>query len=139
MTTWRTVSNTARYHLVQWPLYAGLPWGVMAFSFAVNLIVATQTPVIHTGGLVTIYVWVFIGGLFSTYRSLPFGLALGASRSSYYLAILAPPVWLSSLPPSTGSPSPVCRPSSGPPADGAGTCTSSGWPTSSGERGTSPG
>ncbi|MBL7502610.1 ABC transporter permease [Frankia sp. CNm7] len=85
MTTWRTVTNVARYHLIQWQLYFLLPWGIMMFSFAVNLVVASQIPNTDTGGLATIYVWVFIGGLFSTFKSLQFGLALGISRRSYYL------------------------------------------------------
>ena len=84
-----TPVNIARYHLVDRLTYLALPWGVMVFSFLVNLAIATVVP--HsphgyfTGGLVTIYVFLLISGALSMTRSLPFGLMLGVSRRGYYL------------------------------------------------------
>jgi hypothetical protein len=84
-----TLVNVARYHLVDRLTYLALPWGIMAFSFAVNLVIAALVPAgpsgQYTGGLVTIYVFLFICGALSMTRSLPFGLMLGVSRRSYYL------------------------------------------------------
>lgn len=84
-----TYINVARYHLVQRVIYVVLPWGVLTFSFLVNLVGHSQTSnepnPNYTGGLATIYVFLFVGGLLSVARSLPFGLSLGVSRRSYYL------------------------------------------------------
>src|SRR5215831_5022063 len=84
----KTLVNVARYHLVDRLTYLALPWGIMAFSFLVNLVIATVLPSPqgdYTGGLVTIYIFLFVCGALSMTRSLPFGLMLGVSRRSYYL------------------------------------------------------
>jgi hypothetical protein len=84
----KALVNVARYHLMDRLTYAALPWGVMAFSFLVNVVVAAVAPPqqpIHTGGLVTIYAFLFICGAVSMTRALPFGLMLGVSRRNYYL------------------------------------------------------
>ena len=83
-----TLVNIARYHLVDRRTYLALPWGIMAFSFLVNLAIAAVVPSPqgnYAGGLVTIYVFLFVCGALSMTRSLPFGLMLGVSRRSYYL------------------------------------------------------
>ena len=84
----KTLVNVARYHLVDRLTYLALPWGIMAFSFLVNLVIATVLPSPqgdYTGGLVTIYIFLFVCGALSMTRSLPFGLMLGVSRRTYYL------------------------------------------------------
>jgi hypothetical protein len=84
-----TLVNIARYHLVDRLTYLVLPWGVMVFSFLVNLAIAAVVPPspdgYFTGGLLTIYIFLLICGTLSMTRSLPFGLMLGVSRRSYYL------------------------------------------------------
>jgi hypothetical protein len=40
----KTLVNVARYHLVDGVTYLALPWGIMAFSFLVNLAVAALVP-----------------------------------------------------------------------------------------------
>ncbi|HEX3947824.1 MAG TPA: hypothetical protein VHW47_08960 [Acidimicrobiales bacterium] len=93
MSTW---TNVARYHLVQRFNHLVLPWAILTFVFGVDVVILTLTPVGHTshryvGGLASFFVILFILGLQSVARSLPFGLALGVSRRSYYLgtALLA--------------------------------------------------
>jgi hypothetical protein len=97
VTAWPTVVNVVRYHLIQRLVYLVLPWVMLASSFAVNLVVSAETPAVRSGGLATIYVWIFIGGLLSTSRSLPFGLALGISRRTYYLGTAGLAVVLAAL------------------------------------------
>ena len=50
-----TLQNVARYHLVDRITYVALPWGTLAFSFLVNLVIASQVaPDVnsyYTGGL----------------------------------------------------------------------------------------
>ena len=84
-----TLVNVARYHLVDRLTFVGLPWGIMAFSFLVNIVIALLVPTaphgIYTGGLATIYVFLLVCGAVIMTRSLPFGLVLGISRRTYYL------------------------------------------------------
>jgi hypothetical protein len=84
----KTLVNVARYHLVDRLTYLALPWGIMAFSFLVNLVIAAALPGPqgnYTGGLVTIYCFLLVCGALSMTRALPFGLMLGVSRRGYYL------------------------------------------------------
>jgi|ERR1039457_4239836 hypothetical protein len=84
-----TLVNVARYHLVDRVSLVALPWGILAFSFLVNVVVSLSVPTgphgIYTGGLATIYVFLLVCGALSMTRSLPFGLMLGVSRHRYYL------------------------------------------------------
>ena len=84
-----TLVNVARYHLVDRVTFVALPWGIMAFSFLVNVAVSATVPTgphgLYTGGLATIYVFLLICGALVMTRSLPFGLMLGISRRTYYL------------------------------------------------------
>jgi hypothetical protein len=91
-----TYINVARYHLLQRLNYLVLPWAILAFVFGVDLVILAITPAgnsshRYVGGLASILVLAFVLGLQSVARSLPFGLALGVSRRSYYLgtALLA--------------------------------------------------
>jgi hypothetical protein len=83
-----TLVKVARYHLVDRMTFVALPWGILAFSFLVNVVVSLSVPTgphgIYTGGLATIYVFLLISGAMMMTRSLPFGLMLGVSRRSYY-------------------------------------------------------
>jgi hypothetical protein len=89
--------DVARYHLVQRLNYLILPWAIVGFIFVLNLfIIASVTSAgddsrHYVGGLGSIFVLLFALGVQSVARSLPFGLALGISRRSYYLgtALLA--------------------------------------------------
>jgi hypothetical protein len=86
----RTLINVARYHLVDRVPYVVMPWSLLAFVFAVNLVVVGVIPTgpnqnVPVGGLASFYIMTLVLGVLSTTRSLPFGLSLGASRRSYYL------------------------------------------------------
>lgn len=84
----KTLVNVVRYHLVDRINYVALPWGILAFSFLINLSIAAQLPAgqgNYTGGLLTIYAFLLVCGALSMTRALPFGLMLGISRRSYYL------------------------------------------------------
>ena len=86
MRTWRDV---ARFHLVVPWLVLGLPWAILAISFTVNLVIFAFVPQGHgahnyTGGVASIYVFFLVIGVSGIGRSLPFGLALGVSRRSFY-------------------------------------------------------
>jgi hypothetical protein len=96
-----TLVNVARYHLVDRLQYVGLPVGITLFAFLVNLAVFSVLPTEqaenYTGGLSTLYVFMFVCGTLSMTKSLPFGLALGMSRRSYYLGTVLLVLGLSAL------------------------------------------
>jgi hypothetical protein len=155
-----TPIKVVRYHLVNRVNYLVLPVAWLAFAFAVDLVIFALIPVNHqvltAHGLVQVHdtagrnAWglIAIGAVFvavgvqSISRSLPFALALGVSRRSYYAGTAITPGPRCSPPRSrsaTGCCSPCFRPLSGAPAGGESPCTSSGCRTSSTGRGTSPG
>jgi hypothetical protein len=76
-----TMINVARYHLVVQPvLIVTLPLATLAAAFAVNAASG------HTwrDGAATIFIMFFFLGVQRIGRWLPFGLALGATRRSFY-------------------------------------------------------
>jgi hypothetical protein len=92
-----TLVKVARYHLVQPYPYLVVTWGVVAFSFAVNIAIYALVPSDHpaaaagnvtdgryTGALSSLFIYFMVLGVQSIGRSLPFGLTLGVSRRSYY-------------------------------------------------------
>ncbi len=84
-----TPINVARYHLVQPTISVVLPWAVLTFVFVINLIIFSAIPISpgqvrDVGGLAALYIVVCLFGALIISRSLPFGLALGVSRRSYY-------------------------------------------------------
>jgi hypothetical protein len=80
--------KVARFQLADRTSYTALPWAVLAFDFAVWLALAASAAGHHaqipTGALAAIYLFFLIAGALSIFRSLPFALALGVSRRSYY-------------------------------------------------------
>jgi hypothetical protein len=73
--------KVARYHLVQPVLFVTLPWAALALVFAWNLARAGGT---FGGGLAIMFMLFFVMGVQRVGRLLPFGLALGATRRSFY-------------------------------------------------------
>jgi len=96
-----TLVKVARFHLVQPFQYLAMTWIIvalgLAFSVAVDAMHASGHPVgavvngsapdrvRYTGALAGFFVFFLVIGVQSIGRSLPFGLALGVSRRSYYL------------------------------------------------------
>lgn len=80
----------ARYLLLDRITYLVLPWAWAAFGFVLDVVIVQLTPAGHTshrwvGGLVGVFIVVFVLGIQSVARALPFGLALGVSRRTYFL------------------------------------------------------
>lgn len=77
-----TVIKVARYHLAQQPvLLVTLPLATLAFVFAID---AARGGNLYKDGLFTICIYFFAVGVQRIGRWLPFGLALGATRRSFY-------------------------------------------------------
>ena len=84
-----TQIKVVRYHLMDRSNYLLMPCSVTAFAFLVNLVIhAAVVPSSgsgsQSGGLIALCAWLFIPGIISVTRTLPFGFALGLSRRTYY-------------------------------------------------------
>ncbi|MGD0557564.1 MAG: hypothetical protein ABSA93_21615 [Streptosporangiaceae bacterium] len=95
--------NVARYHLVNRVNYLAIPWLWLGFAFVADLVIFAMIPVSHhlvptahgivqvqntsgryAGGLAAIVLIFLVLGVQSVSKSLPFALALGVSRRTYY-------------------------------------------------------
>jgi hypothetical protein len=84
------ILTVARYLLLDRTVYLVLPWawGVITFGLDVAIIkiATTDDSSNHwAGGLVAVFIVVFVLGVQAVARALPFGLALGVSRRTYFL------------------------------------------------------
>src|ERR1700689_2980670 len=87
MTTWIKV---ARAHLVGGTSFFVSPWLILALHFVVANVVnaATGGPKNgHSGEVFAIYVAFLAWGVIAVIRWLPFGMALGISRRSYFMGV----------------------------------------------------
>jgi hypothetical protein len=101
MTT-AAIGRVARLHLVDRFGYTWLVWGVLAFTFAVNVAIfavlpQTQPNGNYTGALVTIYVFMAVIGVQAATKFLPFAMTLGVSRRTYFVGTVALVVGLCAL------------------------------------------
>jgi hypothetical protein len=86
MNTWIKV---ARYQLTDRNMFVVSPWAILTLDFLIVLVVVASIPrnhsqVAYTGALASIYVVLLVAGAMNISRQLPFALALGVSRRSFY-------------------------------------------------------
>jgi len=86
MNTWISV---ARYQLTNRLGFAILPWAILALDFLIAVVIVGSLPSgpgqpRYAGALAAIYVVLLIVGATSISVQLPFALALGVSRRSFY-------------------------------------------------------
>ncbi|GIJ78550.1 hypothetical protein SAMN05443287_109106 [Micromonospora phaseoli] len=82
--------TVARLQFVDWPSVVAWPWGILALSFVINLaLFASMNENVDveptTGGLLSIYVVMFVACVSSITQDFPFAIGLGISRRSFYL------------------------------------------------------
>lgn len=67
-----------------------IPWMVMLSSFFINLIISlfVDKP-IYTGGISSIYIYMFVAGIVTLAQTFHFALGLGVSRKDYYIGTSA--------------------------------------------------
>ena len=85
MSTWISV---ARYQLTDRYVFVVSPWLILAINFLIEVIIVADYPGRHGqaayAGPGGIYVVLIVAGALSIARQLPFALALGVSRRSFY-------------------------------------------------------
>lgn len=84
--------HVVRISAVNWPAAVIYPWGILGLAFLVNLAIFAVVPVPDaggntTGGLVSIYVVVFVFYSQTTSNDLPFLLSLGVTRRRFFSAV----------------------------------------------------
>jgi hypothetical protein len=82
------VLRVARLQLIAWHNLVFWPWGILALSFVVNLLIFGSVQDARgswTGGLMSIYIVLLIGHLQLFSRGLPFALGMSITRRAYYL------------------------------------------------------
>ncbi|WP_037603386.1 hypothetical protein [Streptacidiphilus rugosus] len=88
------IVKVARCLLLDRVTYLVLPWAWAAFGFALDVVILQLTPAGHTGqrwvgGLAAAFLVMFVVGVQSVARALPFVLTLGVSRRTYFLGASA--------------------------------------------------
>lgn len=90
------IAAASRLHLISWHGLVLWPWGILLSSFLINVVIfaaigdqgqGQNTP----GGLVSIYIVVFVAFVQLVTQGFPFALGLSVTRRSFYLgtALLA--------------------------------------------------
>jgi hypothetical protein len=86
------VLKAARIQLVSWKTVIGMPWAVVATSFAVNVVVYAVTNVepSHrtTGGLVSLYGTMMFTNLVTVTQIFPFTVAMSVTRRAFVAATI---------------------------------------------------
>jgi hypothetical protein len=82
------VVKAARVHLVCWPAMVAWPWGVLASSLAINLLIQSLLdPATRSnggsGGLISIYCVVALWAYQTVSQVFPFALGMGVTRRAY--------------------------------------------------------
>jgi hypothetical protein len=87
MNTWISV---ARYQLINRLGFVILPWAILALDFLIVLLIFVGVQAVghhqavYNGALASIYIVLLVVGAGSIAQQLPFALALGVSRRSFY-------------------------------------------------------
>lgn len=67
-----------------------IPWLVMLSSFFINLIISLfLNEPIYSGGIASIYIYMFVAGIITLAQTFQFALGLGVSRKDYYMGTSA--------------------------------------------------
>ena len=71
-----------------------IPWLILLSSFLINLVIGyflrnVEDSGITTGGLMSIFVYMFFAGLFVLYQTFPFALGFSVRRTDYFLGTTA--------------------------------------------------
>jgi hypothetical protein len=84
------VLKAARLHLIHPLVILGIPWVVVAISFAINVAIWSLTPAGEqdggfTGGVLALYITVLVVYVQAVTQLLPFAMGISVSRRTFYL------------------------------------------------------
>jgi hypothetical protein len=75
-----------------------LPWIILSSSFIINLIISffVETP-IYTGGIGSIYVYMFVAGIIVAAQTFPFALGFSVRRTDFFLGTMGFAILISAV------------------------------------------
>ncbi|MFC4100626.1 hypothetical protein [Paenibacillus xanthanilyticus] len=79
-------------HLREYSLWFYMPWAIMLMSFVVNVIIGLsieQEQGMYTGGMASLYIYLFVTGIVAVAQTFPFMLGFGIRRRDYFLGTSA--------------------------------------------------
>ncbi|GIF77532.1 ABC transporter permease [Asanoa siamensis] len=87
----KRILDVARLHNVAWVAQLGWPWGIMATSLVINILLFASIDEAapgktSTGGLSSLYITTAIVAAISISQVFPFALGMGVTRRTFYLA-----------------------------------------------------
>ncbi|GAA3404070.1 hypothetical protein ACFFNY_02440 [Paenibacillus hodogayensis] len=94
------IQGVIRIHLRDKLSILYLPWIIMMISFAVNLIIGLLLrgeEVIYTGGIASLYVYMFVIGILTLSQTFPFALGFSVRRKDYFWGTLLLMVGISAV------------------------------------------
>ncbi|GIN84930.1 hypothetical protein J6TS2_13160 [Heyndrickxia sporothermodurans] len=83
-----SVSGILKMHFRDKWSWLFIPWSILLFSFFVNLIIGysvSSDKGIYTGGLSSIFIYIFVLGIITLSQSFPFALGLSVRRKDYFM------------------------------------------------------
>ncbi|MGG1879499.1 hypothetical protein ABDI30_18260 [Paenibacillus cisolokensis] len=80
------VNRVIHIHMKQKLGWFYLPWAIMIFSFIVNLLIGfiVNGEKFYTGGLATMFIYMFVGALIGVVQLFPFSLGFSIRRTDFY-------------------------------------------------------
>lgn len=84
------VAGIVRTHLTDKWTWIFLPWVILSISFICNVIIGGMSgDKIYTGGMASIYVYMFVLGIISIGQTFPFIIGFSVRRKDYFLGTAA--------------------------------------------------
>ena len=84
------VAGIVRTHLTDRWTWVFLPWVILSISFICNLLIGGMSgDVIYTGGIASIYVYMFLLGVMSLGQTFPFLIGFSVRRKDYFIGTIA--------------------------------------------------
>lgn len=83
----RGISSVIKIHLRHKLSWFYLPWIIMSFSFLVNLMISLliNGETLYTGGLGTIYIFMFVTALVTAVQLFPFSIGFSIRRMDFFI------------------------------------------------------
>ncbi|MDN4525980.1 hypothetical protein [Fictibacillus fluitans] len=85
------ISPVIKIHLKHKLTWIGMPWIILLSSFFINLIIAFligDKAGFYTGGLVSIFIYMFVAGMVTLNQTFSFSLGLSVRRKDYFFGTL---------------------------------------------------
>lgn len=79
-------ANIVRMHLRNPFMLLALPWIIILSSFTINFIISLFIDEqLFTGGMISIFIFIFVTGIVMVPQTFPLALGLGSTRRDYYI------------------------------------------------------